>query len=1235
MPTLRITQTAAGPGRHHVTIVSCDDAGIELAAQADFDFTFTPADQERLRWYLEDFLQYPHDPAPAIAQSVEQRMAEIGVELFKSVFQANDQARDLWATLRGQLNDTRVEVATDVREAATVPWELLRDPTTQVHLALRARAFVRTHAQAAQRPKLPGRGRGPIRILLVICRPGGRADVPFRSVATRLLKALGVGDEGLVHLDLLRPPTFEQLGRALRQAKKDGKPYHVVHFDGHGTVLDVNDLFQNWEKKPDDDELRKTLEELLDFDPQRFSPKAIYPGHRRPGRHGYLAFENPASAHNLRLVDGPEIASLLVETEVPVLVLNACRSAHADPPPAPAEGETVADVHSQVRSLGSLALEAIDAGVGGVVAMRYNVYVVTAAQFVADLYVALAQGQALGEAVSLGRKQLHDNPLRQIAFAPLALQDWPVPVVYEARAIELFPKPKKAQDLTITVADAEQTPQRGSLDPELPPRPDAGFFGRDETLLALDRAFDDHPVVLLHAYAGAGKTATAAEFARWYALTGGVDGPVLFTSFEQYKPLPRVLDQLGRLFKAQLEQAGVQWLALEDVQRRDVALQILKKVPVLWVWDNVEPVAGFPAGTPSAWSAAEQKELVDFLRQISEGKGKFLLTSRRDERAWLSDLPKRVPVPRMPFQERVQLARALAERYGRRLDDVEDWRPLLEFTEGNPLTITAVVGHALREGCRTKEQVAKLVERLRAGELPFEDEPAEGRAKSLGASLNYGFENAFTEAERKQLALLHLFRHFVNVAVLLGMGTPAEPWCVPEVRGLTGEAGIALLDRAAEIGLLTAVGGGYYRIHPAVPWFFRGLFEQHYSSPCGGVEGPGMHATRAFVEAMGVLGNIYHDMSQEGRGDLIGALTAEEANLLHARRLARQRGWWHRITGPMQGLRILYLHTGRMAEWRPLVEEVVPDFTDPSTDGPLPGRERQWALVADYRARVADDARQWDEAERLVRLQVDWLRSQVSPILASDRTTWDDDQCNAIRALAVALQQLGSIQSKRDQSECPTTLEQALGLCQRIGDWHGAAVCAFSLGHAYKNVSPLRDLGQAEQWYQRSLGMHQEDQKHARANCLGQLGSVSLERFDEARAASQPEADLLRLLNQALRYYRQALDLTPPDAPSDLAVLHHQLGKVYARGGDLDEALPHLQESIRYNEAHGDLFDAATARYDVAITLADAGRLGDARKYAEAALKGFERCGPSAANEIQKAREQIQRIDQALQAPGG
>jgi MoxR-like ATPase len=55
----------------------------------------------------------------------------------------------------------------------------------------------------------------------------------------------------------------------------------------------------------------------------------------------------------------------------------------------------------------------------------------------------------------------------------------------------------------------------------LPAAPDIGFFGRDDALLALDRAFDTDRAVLLHALAGAGKSTTAAEFARRYTSSAG------------------------------------------------------------------------------------------------------------------------------------------------------------------------------------------------------------------------------------------------------------------------------------------------------------------------------------------------------------------------------------------------------------------------------------------------------------------------------------------------------------------------------------------------------------------------------------------------------------------------------------------------------------------------------------------------------------------------------------------
>jgi hypothetical protein len=185
MLNLRLTQFADGDDQHRVETVFEGDGRACQTAVSRFTFAMSAQDQEDLRWYLEDYLQYPLDPAPKIAARIEARMATLGAELFAKIFGSNDDARDLWAGVRHGLSDTRVEISSEVREATTIPWELIRDPKTDTPLALRAQAFVRASQKAAQRPRLPQTGSGPIRILLVICRPQRGDDVPFRSVEWR------------------------------------------------------------------------------------------------------------------------------------------------------------------------------------------------------------------------------------------------------------------------------------------------------------------------------------------------------------------------------------------------------------------------------------------------------------------------------------------------------------------------------------------------------------------------------------------------------------------------------------------------------------------------------------------------------------------------------------------------------------------------------------------------------------------------------------------------------------------------------------------------------------------------------------------------------------------------------------------------------------------------------------------------------------------------------------------
>ena len=153
MRTLRFTQTSEADDTYRVEIALEGDGPRQLAVSR-FRFRLSARDREEVRWYLEDYLQYPQEPAPQIAERIESRITEIGYQLFRSVFQT-EEARDLWATLRQHLDDTRVEVVAEVQEASSVPWELMRDPTTDVSLALYSRAFVRSHPRASLRPRVP------------------------------------------------------------------------------------------------------------------------------------------------------------------------------------------------------------------------------------------------------------------------------------------------------------------------------------------------------------------------------------------------------------------------------------------------------------------------------------------------------------------------------------------------------------------------------------------------------------------------------------------------------------------------------------------------------------------------------------------------------------------------------------------------------------------------------------------------------------------------------------------------------------------------------------------------------------------------------------------------------------------------------------------------------------------------------------------------------------------------
>ncbi len=227
------------------------------------------------------------------------------------------------------------------------------------------------------------------------------------------------------------------------------------------------------------------------------------------------------------------------------------------------------------------------------------------------------------------------------------------------------------------------------------------------------------------------------------------------------------------------------------------------------------------------------------------------------------------------------------------------------------------------------------------------------------------------------------------------------------------------------------------------------------------------------------------------------------------------------------------------------------------------------------------------------------------------------------------MHELGQIQREMGRPECVDAYRESLDIALRIEDRSLAASSAFNLGNAYKDLPPLRDLDGAERQYRKCLDLAPGEDRFTRASGLAQLGSVAYERFKDARAAKKPRPEFDRHLRDALHLYLEALEMTPRDAVGQLAIAHNQLGLVYRDAGDFDRAMQHGIQSLRLEEGCGNFYGAARSRHNIAGTLLAASQLPDARRYADAALRGFQAYGAGAASEVQKTLELISAIVKA------
>ena len=136
---------------------------------------------EDLRWYLEDYLRSPFGVWQERGPQVQARLADWGEAVFASVFVPGPA---LDAYLRSRDQGLELLFRSSSASQLALPWELMRDPGGPAALVLAGVSRTLPTADLADPTVVPA---GRLRVLMVISRPAGTADVDYRMVARPLL----------------------------------------------------------------------------------------------------------------------------------------------------------------------------------------------------------------------------------------------------------------------------------------------------------------------------------------------------------------------------------------------------------------------------------------------------------------------------------------------------------------------------------------------------------------------------------------------------------------------------------------------------------------------------------------------------------------------------------------------------------------------------------------------------------------------------------------------------------------------------------------------------------------------------------------------------------------------------------------------------------------------------------------------------------------------------------------
>ncbi len=1073
--------------------------------------TFThPFDKQALadlRWYLEEYLRFPYGIYPDHAAKIEQKFQYWGEQLFELVFRSSEQARQFF-------------------QAATYEGlnqcELVITSDSPEVLNLPWELLYSPSDRQFLAPSLAGMSRS----LSEYAVRAEMGDLPQDKLNILLVIARPYGERDIglrtiarplleaisnirqkVNLKVLRPPSFEQFERELSANRGF---YHIVHFDGHGD-FDANSIgFQHT--------LGAAGQGLLVFEKNDGSPD---------------------------IVTAKKIAQNLADCRVPIFVLNACKSGQ--------EGE---------EKFSSVATRLVSLGAKGVVAMAYSVYAEAAKHFMGRLYGELAAGATLDSAVAAGRKDVLNKPQRPSPKGDKPLQDWLVPVLYQQESYTPFiPTTIDTDVLDIeaflepTVSNLVGFPEEGAY----------GFIGRDYDILRLERAFRQNNIVLLQGMAGVGKTELACGFARWLEETQGRTGKIFFMSFEQGATLSNVVNQVGR------EVWGDKFSPYRAEQQQQAVLKYLKTQPSLLIWDNFEPVAGFPAGNEPLLNASERDNLQRFLKDLRGGKSWVLITSRREER-WLDCGYRLVDLRGLREQDVEELAAKILQTAGVDRGKLpKEYLDLLKLLGGHPLSLRVVLPHL-----KTQTPV-QLIEALRQGLDTFQGTEEEARDKSLTVSLDYSFAK-LSERARRHLPFLGFFCERVYgywLSIFFVNPDSESGDAYKEVFGENVQATDwqRILDEATEAGILEHLGSKVYKIHPALPWYLRQRLNDKSTQAAI------LELEKKLLLFYAALAEHYDEQLISNAESTCLMLRIEEPNFLQNLRLAEQQQDWRKAQVILTLLGELYTRWGRKPEFKSLRQRALNQIGINLAEAKAKGNDAFdfWMYLRNNEANEAWAINDLERARIIYQEILNELIALNSPFVNDGIATLNNNLGNIAMEL-------------RDFGVASAYYQKALDIRKESKDLYKAAGIYHNLGR----IAQLqRRFEEAIDYSQKALKIYKDaGDVYKVAYAYHQLGDVAQEQRRYEKAITYSE--------EALKIYKDLGDL------HKAASEYHLLGNATYLQGRRKEAINHYKKALKIYEDAEDWYSAADEYLQLGTVAQEEHQFDDAAAYYQKAQNIFE-----------------------------